>query len=168
MMAYLSDDERRILRSEEVRTRGNETITCYTLGHDAVGLVLNKWKVQRAESKDRTRRSAFGLTMVGLSMIVTGIGYMLLVRDFTRTGAWLSVAYGVVFGCTYGLVVRRTGYANYYKPEIWKFFFPLMRPLLGSRWNDTLEKDVFFRALIQIDPEVKKAFQGYARGQKKS
>ncbi len=78
MMGYLSDDERRILRREEVRTRENQTITCYTLGHDAVGLVLNKWKVQRAEAKARTRRATFSMTVVGVMITVASLGYMLV------------------------------------------------------------------------------------------
>jgi hypothetical protein len=164
MMAYLSDDERRILRSEEVRTRGNETIICYTLGHDAVGLVLNKWKVQRAESLDQVRRSAFGMMRVGLVMIIAAVVYMLLVQDFTRAVAWFTVAYGVLFG-SYGLILPRMRY-SIYKPRLWKLLSFL--PLLRMRWKVTLEKDVFIRALIQIDPGIKKVFQAYASSQQRS
>lgn len=56
---YLSNDERRILRSVDVIDQKTKIpIHCYSLGHDVIGLVLRRWQVSRETPTLRHMRGA--------------------------------------------------------------------------------------------------------------
>jgi tetratricopeptide (TPR) repeat protein len=56
---YLSDAERRILRSVDViDARTKETVHCYSLGHDVIGLVLKRWQATREVQSFKAARDA--------------------------------------------------------------------------------------------------------------
>lgn len=52
MMEYLADDEQNVLRKERVKRLGSsQPVECFSLRHDAIGLVLLRWKTGRQTSR---------------------------------------------------------------------------------------------------------------------
>ncbi len=65
MVAYLADDNQSVLRREMINRLGaREPIECFSLRHDAIGLVLDRW---------RTARESFRHTIGALRRLVTGL-----------------------------------------------------------------------------------------------
>jgi hypothetical protein len=72
-MEYLARDNIRILRKEDLVKLGtDENIICYSLGHDAIGIVLYRWQVKKKEKEEK--KSKLGKQLVR----AMGLGYMLM------------------------------------------------------------------------------------------
>lgn len=55
MMKYLSDDDQRILRPPAARIdlESRKAFECFSLGHDAIGLVLHNWRLAKLAKKEK-------------------------------------------------------------------------------------------------------------------
>jgi hypothetical protein len=66
-MQYLSDPDIRILRGEEViNSITNKPFWAYSLGHDAIGLVMETWKTLQQEHQRR-------LVQVRIAFVAAGV-----------------------------------------------------------------------------------------------
>jgi hypothetical protein len=106
-LRYLAADQVRLLREVQVvdrRTR--ESILCYSLGHDTLGLVLRRWKLLRDNAAQSTLRLRnrflrYGITLCvasGLAEVAISRGYF---KNFLGPTEWQFAAvpalYGVLF-----------------------------------------------------------------------
>jgi hypothetical protein len=94
-MSYLSDPSVRILRGEEViNSLTNQPVWAYSLGHDAIGLVMERWKTIQQE---RTRRMA----QLRPISFVAGASLIALILVFRRfrfdTFTIIVLIYGISF-----------------------------------------------------------------------
>jgi hypothetical protein len=75
---YLSAEDQRILRREEITNVANkQPIICYSLGHDAIGLALYKWRIADEESHVYRNRIVRGFKTFGRYVALT-IGFIYL------------------------------------------------------------------------------------------
>lgn len=75
-MRYLADPEVRVLRGEEiVDSRTNIPVMAYSLGHDAIGLVMEDWKsVKEATARSvRTMRLAYRVAGCGMLTLAAAL-----------------------------------------------------------------------------------------------
>jgi hypothetical protein len=77
-LSYLEDEKQRILRPTNLlNLETNDTLPGYSLGHDAIGLALVKWKVAReTEKKTTTKLAALrGMNLIlGVSLALVAAG----------------------------------------------------------------------------------------------
>ena len=122
-ISYLTLDEVRILRHENLIKLGTrEVIECYSLGHDAIGLVLNKWSIGQQEVNSlrviiRGMFGAFGLisgltgfafTYMGASSLVSGIFWFYTVLFFLITFSRIFERSLLPFGLMYLRILPRS------------------------------------------------------------
>jgi hypothetical protein len=73
-IAFLTRDGVRILRREDlVRLGSNEIVECYSLGHDAVGLVLYQWGIKRRAEQARRRGMRIASFSIAIVFAVVGV-----------------------------------------------------------------------------------------------
>jgi hypothetical protein len=98
-MRYLSDPNVRILRGEEViNSVTNTPVWAYSLGHDAIGLVMERWKTVQQERRGQIARIRWTSLALGVAS-----GALELWRGFThgfRLDGFtnLLLVYTVVYG----------------------------------------------------------------------
>jgi len=97
-MRFLSGDEKRVLRSVEVIPVGTSThIRCYTLGHDAIGLVLKDWKIAREEREAYEARARRTWLWAGTVVAAVGTLAALLLPRWLRGVGFAFAGYGIFF-----------------------------------------------------------------------
>jgi hypothetical protein len=85
---YLANDERGVLREEKIRRLGSQIeISCFSLRHDAVGLVLVRWKDAREATQGSYQGFAsifdlFGSLYVGIGLVFFGMAFVPTFKDF--------------------------------------------------------------------------------------
>lgn len=73
-MKYLTTDGVRILRREDLVKLGTgELVECYSLGHDAIGLVLNQWSIADKYQISRQNRIRLIYLVFGVIFCLIGI-----------------------------------------------------------------------------------------------
>ncbi len=82
MMDYLSNDNQRIVRPP-IKVTDRETreaFECYSLGHDALALALNKWRYvrQKIDSRREALRSGVRGPIRALAIVIAGINILVL------------------------------------------------------------------------------------------
>ncbi|HEV2806208.1 MAG TPA: ATP-binding protein [Chthoniobacterales bacterium] len=103
-MTHLVSPDVRILRSTEFVGSRSEMIVRYSLGHDAIGLVLYRWKVAKKEVADalgtiRSRLRALGFVVFSLCVVwilISWIGFKNYGFDY-GSWFWTLVFYAVFF-----------------------------------------------------------------------
>ena len=100
-MAFLSNDEERILRRDEVYNVEIQGVnTCYSLGHDCIGLAVTSWRSDREAARARavvTRYryvSAFGMVASLTAAIVATVATELDVSQVVPY--WVVMTYAMV------------------------------------------------------------------------
>ncbi len=79
-MEYLSEEEQRVIRREKITNIAKrQRVVCYSLGHDAIGLALHKWKIAQDEKQIYLKRliqiaKAFGRSV--LCSVLFGLGVL--------------------------------------------------------------------------------------------
>jgi hypothetical protein len=107
LLKYLSDDNRAVLREEKIRKLGFEAETlCYSLRHDAVGLVLVRWRAAREASRGITAGVRSMVVWLSWSAVLIGVlfGGASIYRFFVGDG-WQEIAPLVVISLGYGRYV---------------------------------------------------------------
>ena len=103
-MTYLLDDSQRIVQRTEVfNPIFKETIICYSLGHEAVGLALNVWRYKneitlRLSKYNKKVCRWFGFFFIALALIIFAFHYKLDYKKiFSGRFEWVLFLYGVSF-----------------------------------------------------------------------
>jgi hypothetical protein len=161
-MDYLSGDETRILRHLKVISlKSTKAIDCYSLGHDAIGLVLLRWKVakeERVASQIRAQQQVVfygGLTAL-VSLFIAVAVY------FSNSQRLTSAAIASLGVCVYSLALTLLGYlsrnrARYVAQPYWSLAFMV-------RWSPSFTrnlfiKDTIFREHLRQYPELSERFE---------
>ena len=121
VMDFLQQDEWRIVRPVELtKMASNEKVPCYSLGHDVLGAVLERWR--EARKKDRT-----GLrTALGIWGVIIGLLFWLLPRFLDPRVALGYIPRYKVAGVVVGFCVFLLAWI----PDSRRFRF-LYRPVYG-------------------------------------
>jgi len=98
LLEYLAKDELGVLRGERIRKLGSTTDTpCYSLRHDAVGLVLVRWKDAREATRGLLGSFDFLVTMFGQLYALGGL--VIVIFGFLPTiipgSTWVSSEFDV-------------------------------------------------------------------------
>jgi hypothetical protein len=73
-VGYLADDELGVLREEKIRQLGSTAeISCYSLRHDAVGLVLVRWRDAREATRGTSQGIGGAFDLFGSFYIIIGV-----------------------------------------------------------------------------------------------
>jgi hypothetical protein len=121
-MKYLSNPDVRILRGEEViNAQTRKPVWVYSLGHDAIGLMMEEWKTVQ---KERSRRLSQLRTFLLITGLLTGLalGVRLVLKgpriDIVNVSLGIYFVYFLILGASPRFLVEFT--APYSK--IWARF----------------------------------------------
>jgi hypothetical protein len=90
-LRHLAREEQRLLRQARVFHRDSrQIVTCYSLGHDAIGLALDKWKVawdetRSIDEKSRAYRSKMIIYFTASGALALGMAASLIASNFIRS-----------------------------------------------------------------------------------
>ena len=172
---YLSQDDVGVLRAEQVkRIQSSGSVRTFSLRHDAVGLVLNRWK--EAREARQTTVSVYPVLSgsTGLIYFLTGlaafvVGLFSEVRDQS-----LEALFGIIAGAVLvavGVAFLRwstrdnlsvTSQILAFEIFLWLARIPLLRHLLRGDDKDrlsSLQQNPIFRLLIQTNSGAEVRFQ---------
>lgn len=162
-MRLLSSDNSRILRYVKVISlKSHEAIDCYSLGHDAIGLVLLRWKVAREElkaSQIRERQSSIltGMIMSIVSFLIAGViyafghGFNSFVAGFALMGLYS-------IGLTAFFYLRKEQ-SQYYNPPYWAFYLAVR--LLPTLVKKSFVENTLYRERLRQYPDLSGKFEKY-------
>ena len=150
-MEYLSNEEQRVLRREVITNLAkNQRVVCYSLGHDAIGLALYKWKVAQGENQILSNRivqtlikgSRYFALVFGSFFTLVGIVCFVLLVSLPGIWLWDAVRGGDASGRQTTImdallaVLSLLGGVLFYFLMGWGFFrisgfMPKIRQVLG-------------------------------------
>jgi hypothetical protein len=178
LLEYLSEDDRAVLREETIRKLGFETeIPCYSLRHDAVGLVLVRWQAARKASRGISASAQLFNLVGALGYILAGIvGVFLGIYNIFGEGASLSESWLLFAGALgAGLVgVSLLAASSRVVPEFQSYRLQLLavrspifrfftRVFIRGRILDAeglkeLAQNPVFRLYMRTTPDVQRLF----------
>ncbi|MEK6407039.1 MAG: hypothetical protein AABN34_08765 [Acidobacteriota bacterium] len=151
-MAHLVSPSVRILRDTEFfDTKGEKALVRYSLGHDAIGLVLYRWKVAKNEVASAIHSIRRSLRVMGIIVtvvcVVLGAASWFLLND----SSLLFTTFGIAL---YGVFFIALSYASKVPAFDWLFFKMLgaYAPLIPKKKLQQLTKDPKFLELIRRNP----------------
>ncbi|HZH30234.1 MAG TPA: hypothetical protein VEY11_05685 [Pyrinomonadaceae bacterium] len=156
-MDYLVSDKVRVLRFAEFFDTRIENVIRYSLGHDAIGLVLYRWKVAKKEVAEALGSISRSIRILGV--IATLIFAVLTVISLTlEEDVWALVTF---ITATYGIMFILLSYAPQI-PALDKLFYLMLAmyaPLIPKRKRRQLMKDRKFTELLQRNPKLYERIQ---------
>ena len=102
VMSFLAEDEWRIVRPVELtKVIGptNEKLLCYSLGHDVLGGVLERWKNSRRKDRSGIRK---GLIFLGVAVVIASFVMAALLSE---VGVRAEISAARVAGIVLGAVI---------------------------------------------------------------
>jgi hypothetical protein len=159
-MDYLSDDDRRILRSvEKTDLTTNKTVQCYSLGHDAIGLVLRRWKITTQEVKAALTRGKRNALFMGVFVEVIGtIAFIFSKWVGISSIKWVGIAF-----MGYGLPLVLIGLLVRVDPSSKSSYWSLAATvkLFPALARQQFIRDSLYRERLRQYPELSKKFESY-------
>lgn len=172
LLKYLAGDDRAVLREERVRKIGFDAETfCYSLRHDAVGLVLVRWQAAREASRGVAASislvTLLGATSYGLLGIFTaGVGvYQFFFVGRTLDSTLLLAGTVVAFFTGWSLTRTPKGVPEFsgFRLQLLAVRSPVFRFFTFGRVLDAegirkLEQNPVFRLYMRTTPYVQQLF----------
>lgn len=173
-MEYL--DKARILRQVTlVDVESSKPIDCYSLGHDAIGLVLVKWKATNETSEALTTRLRKFMGILGVFLLVAGLACIaagwaagaLEERAGLLAIGVIAVIYGVLLlagSRTLKLTIYKGSLSLSMPPAIERFVYGLFARyarFFSATSKQQLVNDKRFLDYLQQHPHYLKKFEQY-------
>jgi hypothetical protein len=141
MLRYLADDNQSVLRREYIRKIGTrDAIEVFSLRHDAIGLVLDRWRSARSSMKHTAaafRKTYLGFMSAGLVMYA-GFGFYSLWSFIQNPKELLQLAISVG---AFAFVAM--GLWTQFRAKMWRNDLPLYRILQYADVSGGSEDPVF-------------------------
>lgn len=158
---YLVQDKVRVLRPAGSTLTPEGEPASFSLGHDAIGLALHRWKLAKQESEEAmasTRRSIYimGFSLIGISILLA-VGGVVFSNPDAASGL-LGGAFGTAF---WGLVIVALTYASKYGglDRLFYSFLALYPYLIPQKRWPQIMKDKKFLAALQRHPRAAERMQ---------
>ena len=156
-MRHLADDKVRVLRYTEFVDTRNACVLRYSLGHDAIGLVLHRWKVTRKEVADSVAIMRSRLRVGGWVLMVLGLLLVILALKLKYAGwddqwAWfISLMLGI-----YGFTLVAVSYMP--RPTLFNQFFYWVvvayLPFIPKKSLERMIQQREFQSLLRLNPHL--------------
>ncbi|HEX3529572.1 MAG TPA: hypothetical protein VH988_21130 [Thermoanaerobaculia bacterium] len=164
-MQHLASEETRILRRVDViRLDTKVSVRCYSLGHDAIGLVLQQWTTKRKEFKNVANRTRLRLRWLGGATVCFGL--LACTALLPLGGEWREFWPVGMFWALYGLLFWSAGWKEDWYERILAATLPLYMFILGKRRRARMLSDSSFRDQIRQYPRLRKRFEKLANAKR--